>query len=183
MTAYIAVNAPDMVTLYGNDSEALVRDVVNEMADKDVSVEEAVAALRGRKGSKGAGENSVSHEKYKKILKTTEAANPLVDSLKQTGKLPLNYITKAQAESFGWKPGKALNHYAPGKQIGGDIFENTTGILPSAPNRVWYEADVGLTNKMTRTKQPGTRLLYSNDGQLYITYDHYLTVYNIGTWK
>ena len=45
-------------TLYGNDSSALIRDVVNEMADKDVSVEEAVEGLRGRKG-KGAGETKL----------------------------------------------------------------------------------------------------------------------------
>ncbi|EGO62027.1 ribonuclease domain-containing protein, partial [Acetonema longum] len=134
-------------------------------------------------GMENSAHSVVNYAKYKEVLKTTEKANPLVDGLKQTGNLPLDYITKAQAEALGWKPGKALNNYAPGKQIGGDVFENTTGILPSAPGRVWYEADVGLTNTMTRAKQPGTRLLYSNDGQLYITYDHYETVHNIGTWK
>ena len=117
------------------------------------------------------------------MLRTTEAANPLVDSLKQTGSIPTNFITKAEAEALGWRPGKALENYAPGKQIGGDVFENTTQILPSAPGRIWYEADVGLTGTMSRSKQPGTRLLYSNDGQLYITYDHYQTVNSIGTWK
>nr|WP_323151256.1 ribonuclease domain-containing protein [Pseudomonas glycinae] len=53
----------------------------------------------------------------------------------------------------------------------------------SAPGRTWYEADAGLNNKMSRSNQPGTRLLYSDDGLLYITSDHYNTASSIGTWK
>lgn len=83
----------------------------------------------------------------------------------------------------GWKPGKALNNYIPGGQIGGDEFLNTTGILPRENGRVWYEADVGLCSTISRAKQSGTRLVYSNDGLLYVTYDHYETVHAIGTWK
>ena len=44
-------------------------------------------------------------------------------------------------------------------------------------------ADVGLKNTISRSKQPGTRLLYSNDGLLYITTDHYQSVTFIGRWK
>ena len=117
------------------------------------------------------------------MLRTTEAANPLVESLQATGQLPANYVTKQQAVQAGWRPGKALDNSVPGGQLGGDVFQNTTGVLPSAPGRVWYEADVGLTGTMSRANQPGTRLLYSNDGHLYITTDHYNTVQPIGTWK
>lgn len=49
--------------------------------------------------------------------------------------------------------------------------------------RIWYEADVGLNNMLGRNKQGGTRLVYSNDGLLYITTDHYETVIKIGNWK
>ncbi|MFP9131293.1 MULTISPECIES: hypothetical protein [Bacillaceae] len=56
-------------------------------------------------------------------------------------------------------------------------------MLPNAPGRVWYEADVGLNNTMAKSKQPGSRLLYSNDGQMYITTNHYKTVHLIGTYK
>jgi len=63
------------------------------------------------------------------------------------------------------------------------LFQNTTKVLPEAPGRVWSEADIGLSNTMSRSKQPGTRLLYSNDGQMYITTDHYETVNFIGTYK
>lgn len=79
--------------------------------------------------------------------------------------------------------GKALNNYVPGGQIGSDVFDNTTGILPSSVGRTWYEADIGINNVMSRAKQGGTRLLYSDDGILYITTDHYETVTSIGKWK
>lgn len=92
-------------------------------------------------------------------------------------------MTKADAMQNGWKPGKALNNTTPGGQIGGDVFENTSNVLLSSSGRVWYEADIGMSNTMSRSNQPGTRLLYSNDGLLYITTDHYKTVTNIGTWK
>jgi len=74
-------------------------------------------------------------------------------------------------------------HSDPCFALGGDIFQNSTGILPSSPGQVWYEADIGLTNTMSRSNQLGTRLLYTNDGLLYVTPDHYQTVFPIGTWK
>lgn len=127
--------------------------------------------------------NAASYAGLKLDLQTTQAANDVVDSLRTTGKLPSNYVTKQVAEDNGWAGGKALNNYVSGGQIGGDVFHNTTNLLPSAPGRSWYEADVGLNNTMSRAKQAGTRLLYSNDGLLYITTDHYETATSIGKWK
>ncbi|WP_226993612.1 ribonuclease domain-containing protein [Burkholderia plantarii] len=103
-----------------------------------------------------------------------------MDSLSITGRLPENFVTKQQAIDAGWRLGKALNNYVPGGQLGGDIFQNSTGILPSSPGRIWYEEDVGLSATMSRSNQPGTRLLYSNDGLRYITTDHYNSVYPFG---
>ena len=51
--------------------------------------------------SVGEAHNVVNYAKYKEVLKTTEAANPLVDSLRTTGKLPSNYVTKAEAMANG----------------------------------------------------------------------------------
>jgi hypothetical protein len=116
-------------------------------------------------------------------LAAAEAANPLIESLQQTGELPSNYVTKAQAEAAGWKPGKALGNSIPGGQIGGDIFENTNGVVPRAPGRTWQEADLGLDPMMSRAKQPGWRLLYSNDGLAYVTSDHYETAYQLPNWR
>ncbi|MEJ2076039.1 MAG: ribonuclease domain-containing protein, partial [Reinekea sp.] len=127
--------------------------------------------------------NATNFAKHKELLSVTESANPLVESLRNTGQLPSNYVTKAQAVQQGWKPGKALGNSVSGGQLGGDVFQNTTNILPSAQDRVWYEADIGLNSTVTRAKQPGTRLLYSNDGLMYVTTDHYETVHMIGRWK
>jgi hypothetical protein len=122
-------------------------------------------------------------EKHKEILKVTESANPVVESLKKNGSLPPEYITKGEAAVRGWKPGKALGNHVPGGQIGGDIFRNDKGLLPMSSGRVWREADIGLVNSMSRKKQPGYRLLYSNDGLLYITTEHYTSFDHIGQWK
>jgi RHS repeat-associated protein len=116
-------------------------------------------------------------------LVTAEAANPLIESLRSTGQLPANYVTKAKAEAAGWAPSKALWNKIPGAQIGGDVYRNDEGIVPVAPGRTWYEADVGMVGNMGRNKQPGTRLLYSNDGLAYVTPNHYEDVYQLPNWK
>lgn len=125
--------------------------------------------------------NVVNYAKLKEQYRVSEMANDIVDNLTTTGQLPSNYITKSQAKALGWSEGKALNNYAPGKALGGDIFDNTTGVLPSSTGRVWYEADVGINYTMSRSnpKNPAYRVLYSNDGLIYGTYDHYETAFQI----
>ena len=125
--------------------------------------------------------NVVNYAKLKEQYRVSELANGVVDSITQTGALPSNYITKSQARAMGWSEGKALNNYVPGKALGGDVFANTNGVLPSANGRIWYEADVGVDYTMSRSnsKNPAYRILYSNDGLIYGTYDHYDTVFQI----
>ncbi len=95
----------------------------------------------------------------------------------QHGELPSHYLTKKQAESHGWTNKKGnLDQVLPGAVIGGDIFRNKDERLPNAPGRVWYEADfdyyIGYRNSC--------RFLYSNDGLMFVTYDHYITFYAVG---
>ena len=125
--------------------------------------------------------NVVNYVKLKEQYRVSELANDVIDSISETGKLPSNYITKNQARTMGWSEGKALHNYAPGKAIGGDDFANNSGVLPSANGRSWYEADVGIDYTMSRSnpKNPAYRILYSNDGLIYGTYDHYNTVFKI----
>ena len=140
--------------------------------------------VRGGLSAQGTA-NAATYTGLKLDLKTTQAANEVVESLQATGKLPSNYVDKMQAAQQGWQPGKALNNSVPGGQMGGDVFNNVPPVngLPQAANRVWQEVDIGLSNTMSRSNQPGTRLLYSNDGLLYITTDHYKTTTSIGSWK
>ncbi len=84
--------------------------------------------------------------------------------------MPDNFITKAEAKNLGWNPQTGnLNEVAPGKSIGGDIFNNREGLLPNAKNRIWYEADINYTSGFRGSE----RILYSNDGLIYKTVDHY----------
>ncbi|MGG4610633.1 RHS repeat-associated core domain-containing protein [Providencia sp. Me31A] len=137
------------------------------------------ASLSGGTYAASSAQGALLNQYYN----TAESANDAVNSLKTTGKLPNNYVTKSQAEAAGWSRGKALGNYVPGGQIGGDIFANSTSILPDSPGRIWYEADIGLDNKMSRAKQPGTRLLYSNDGLTYITSNHYETAESLDIYN
>ena len=92
------------------------------------------------------------------------------------GKIPDYYITKKQAEALGWISQKGnLAQVAPGKMIGGVPYYNENGHLPSAPGREWYEADISYISDF-RGKD---RVLYSNDGLVFVTCDHYETFYEI----
>lgn len=142
-----------------------------------------IIILRSMKAGYKGADSLYNASRLASVLSTTEKANPLIESLRKTGKLPAHYVTKNEAAKKGWEPGKALGNHVPGGQIGGDIFQDPASIgLPTKAGRAWYEADVGLTNTMKRSKQPGTRLLYSDDGLLYVTTDHYKTVDYVGRY-
>lgn len=85
------------------------------------------------------------------------------------GHLPSNYITYNEAKALGW-PGGYLEPYAPGKCIGGGRFGNREGLLPEAPGRIYYECDIDTLGARRRGEK---RIVYSNDGLIYYTDDHY----------
>lgn len=87
------------------------------------------------------------------------------------GHLPENFITKDEARELGWEGG-SVEAYAPGYAIGGDVFGNREGLLPEAPGRTYYECDVDTKGEESRGAK---RLVYSNDGLIYYTSDHYET--------
>ena len=85
------------------------------------------------------------------------------------GHLPSNYITKKEAEKLGW-PGGYLEPYAPGKSIGGSRFYNNEGLLPSKDGRIYTECDIDTQGAKSRGAK---RIVFSNDGLIYYTGDHY----------
>lgn len=87
------------------------------------------------------------------------------------GKLPPNYITKKEAEKLGWEGG-SVEKYAPGKAIGGSYFGNYEGSLPTADGREYHECDIDTNGASSRGAK---RIVYSNDGLVYYTEDHYET--------
>lgn len=85
------------------------------------------------------------------------------------GCLPDNFITKEEARDLGWEGG-SVEDYAPGYAIGGDIFGNREGLLPEADGRVYYECDINTDGADSRGAE---RIVFSNDGLIYYTDDHY----------
>lgn len=90
----------------------------------------------------------------------------------QFGHLPDNFITKKEAKNAGWVSSKGnLSEAAPGKSIGGDRFGNYEGILPEKEGRQYYECDIDSDGGYRGAK----RIVYSDDGLVYYTEDHYET--------
>ena len=85
------------------------------------------------------------------------------------GKLPKNFMTKSEARDLGWEGG-SLERYAKGYCIGGDKFGNREGLLPKAGGRQYYECDIDTLGASSRGAK---RIVFSNDGLIYYTEDHY----------
>ena len=85
------------------------------------------------------------------------------------GELPPHFITKEQARKLGWTGGE-VEDYIPGGAIGGDYFGNFEGLLPKKKGRSYYECDIDTVGKRSRGAK---RIIFSNDGLIYYTDDHY----------
>ncbi len=86
--------------------------------------------------------------------------------------LPDNYITKREAQDLGWSNREGnLDEVAPGKSIGGDRFGNYEGQLPEKNGRKYRECDIDFDGGYRGSK----RIIYSSDGLIYYTEDHYKT--------
>ncbi|MDO4177743.1 MAG: ribonuclease domain-containing protein [Phascolarctobacterium sp.] len=91
--------------------------------------------------------------------------------INEFAKLPHNYITKGEAQKLGWQTKGTLDKVAPGKSIGGDRYGNYEGRVPSKNGRTWKECDIDYVKGSRNAK----RIVYSNDGLIYYTNDHYKT--------
>ena len=78
-------------------------------------------------------------------------------------------VPKEQARQAGWSGG-SLEPYCPGMCIGGDSFGNREGLLPKAQGRSWTECDI---NTLGADSRGAERIVFSNDGLIYYTGDHY----------
>lgn len=91
------------------------------------------------------------------------------------GVLPAYYISQEDSKINGWTFGESPSKYIQGKMITMGIYKNENKKLPHKPGRVWYEADINYYSG----KRNGHRILWSNDGLIFVTYDHYVTFYEI----
>lgn len=83
------------------------------------------------------------------------------------GCLPSNFLTKSEARKLGWEGG-GLEAFAPGMCIGGDRFGNYEGLLPE--DRDYRECDI---DTLGRDSRGAKRIVFSEDGLIYYTEDHY----------
>ena len=86
------------------------------------------------------------------------------------GHLPGNYLTKREAEELGWSGGSVERYAGEGTAIGGSRFGNYEGLLPEKRGRTYTECDIGTVGTSSRGAK---RLVFSNDGLVYYTGDHY----------
>ena len=85
-------------------------------------------------------------------------------------RLPDNYVTKDEAEDAGWSGGNVERYTGEGTAIGGSYFGNREGLLPKARGRSYTECDIDTAGENSRGSK---RIVFSNDGLVYYTDDHY----------
>ena len=145
-------------------SEILPSADLSSLQSEAVSATDAPAETVEESDPVGEPEEALLDENGSYTTKEDVAAYLL-----QYGKLPANFVTKKEAQAAGWEGG-SLEAVLPGKCIGGDRFGNYEGLLPSAKGRTWTECDLNTLGKRSRGPE---RLVFSNDGLIYYTGDHY----------
>ena len=115
-------------------------------------------------------------------MKTVKAGTATINgingadwSLKYDKKLPGYYITKEKIIANGWRQGKLVSDYTDGKMVFGGRYYNSNNHLPQTHKRIWYEADINYVSG----KRNSQRILFSDDGLIFVTFDHYQTFFEI----
>ena len=172
-------------------SEEVTNDIVDEVVDVAVQeVTDALAEEDTTAGEPGTGAVSApgedcpneGEEVSSEEIPYEEAAEPAIGEdghyttkedvalyIHTYGRLPDNFIPKKEAEALGWSGG-GLDDYAYGCCIGGSRFGNYDGLLPEADGRKYTECDI---DTMHASKRGAKRIVFSNDGLIYYTEDHY----------
>lgn len=147
------------------DPEELSEDFFSETEEADQSSD----ASDGSKPSTGDLNDPAGPGAHLDEYGTYSGKEEVAEYLHTYNDLPENFITKKEAEELGWTGG-SLEEYAPGKCIGGDRFGNYEELLPAKKGRVYYECDI---DTLGAKRRGAKRIVYSNDGLIYYTDDHY----------
>ena len=151
-----ACSAPAPSENYSSESSS---SAYEEIYEEDIAEEEAVQEETAQEEIAYLDENGTYTTKEDVAL-----------YIYQYGYLPSNFITKNEARDLGWEGG-SLEPFAPGMCIGGDKFGNYEGLLPDDDGRKYTECDINSRGK----KSGAERIVFSNDGLIYYTPDHYET--------
>lgn len=173
-------NGGDIGELAGQAVQVLTDSVQNESSgDQVLPVENAssvpleeVTVTQKEEGFLVSVKGEEDHFYKKDAVKkdgTYDSRDKVAIYLYRYKSLPSNYITKTEAKELGWQGG-GLDSFAKGKSIGGDRFGNFEGLLPKTKGRQYTECDIDTKGKKSRGAK---RLVFSNDGLIYYTSDHY----------
>ena len=137
---------------------------------------DVAAALTGPAAGIAAQADILARSRKKKNTPTPVPEGPIIDPqsiadyIFAHGELPDNFITKKEAEALGWRSTyRYVGDAAPGKSIGGDYFSNYQRLLPTGKGISYHEADCWYTGGARN----GYRIIYSSDGRVWYTEDHY----------
>ncbi len=120
----------------------------------------------------GGGQEDASSREQVSENGSYTSKDEVAEYIATYGHLPGNFITKKEAKALGWVSSEGnLGEVAPGKSIGGDYFGNFEGNLPEKEGREYHECDIDSDGGYRGAK----RIVYSNDGLIYYTEDHYET--------
>ena len=172
-----------------SDKPGAEKPVGQDSAVQDTAIQKLTAKDPAARGSvnqeatvqEPAGQKSTVQKQAKEVSAAQELEDPrspefVASVLRKTGKLPDRFLSKKEARKLGWVPEQGnLNEVAPGKSIGGDRFGNYEGKLPAQKGRSYREADVHDSPE----RRGAERLVFSNDGLIFYTPDHYKTFYDV----
>ncbi len=180
LTFYVLLLLVAALFTCGCDKLAAVEDIVSQSEQSREELNSAPEDNSSFESSSASGfEDASSAEESSS--KTEDIEAPIDEDgsytskedvalyIRTYGKLPGNFITKKEAEKLGWTGG-SLEKYAPGKCIGGDRFGNYEELLPTKSGRQYTECDIDTLGKKSRGAK---RIVFSNDGLIFYTDDHY----------
>lgn len=145
-------------------------------AGAEQAAKEVVEQRQESGDEKQAGQKSTVQDPADLESEDPRSPEFVASVLRKTGKLPDRFLSKKEARKLGWVPEQGnLNEVAPGKSIGGDRFGNYEGKLPAQKGRSYREADVHDSPE----RRGAERLVFSNDGLIFYTPDHYKTFYDV----
>jgi guanyl-specific ribonuclease Sa len=157
------------VTLKNNKD---MNDIKNIISPNAVTQEKVGKSTTSNKTTKKTANSEISTPNNSSSIKELTKVDVVSKYILEKGELPEYYITKREAMELGWVASKGnLCEVAPGKAIGGDNFTNREKTLPTAQNRKWYEVDVNYNCG----NRGADRIVFSSDGLVFVTYDHYKT--------
>lgn len=165
MSSFLGCNLEEINSFLGEEETTTVQ---NQEETSTQNKEETIVQKQDNNSKESENEKSLEVFENKEYSSKEEVSA----YINKYNKLPSNYITKKEAENLGWESSKGnLWDVADGKSIGGDKFGNREGLLPKKSGRQYYECDIDYNGGYRGAK----RIIYSNDGLIYYTEDHYKT--------